>query len=74
MKNNMQRLEEIERRIGPDKEMIVVWEDPDQEGVFYDKGQEEPDCKLITEEEIKAMSETGAVILRVVYDRSKKAL
>ena len=68
------RIKRLEQRMIPTGKFTVVWEDPDQEGVFYDKGQGEPDRKLITEEAIKTMSVPGAVILLVVYDRSKKAL
>jgi len=62
---NKQRLEELERRmISPDC-LTVVWEDPDQDGVYYDKPSYSPDRKKISAEELEALSADPGVIFKV---------
>ena len=70
---NKQRLKEIERKVKPAQDIRVVWEDPGQPGVFYDKDRGEPERKRLTEKNIKALgNEPGAVLIRVTYDQVKK--
>ena len=72
---NKKRLEEIEYRVRPDQKIIVIYEDPNIPGLFYDRQSNKPDRVLLTKEAIKALgAEPGAVILWVQYDRSGKSL
>ena len=66
---NKTRLDKLEQAARPNqKKNFVFWEDPDQEGVFYDRPWHEPNRKRISKEDFDRLAaEDPNNVLVVVY-------
>ena len=63
-----QRLKDIERRIKPAQKFTVIWEDPDQKGVFYNHPNYTPDRKRLSPEEVQRLRDDPGVLIEVSYE------
>ena len=74
-KNKITRLEDLEKRAKPKGKIVIIYEDPDQPDVFYDKQDNTPGRKIITDTDIKKLNrETpgGITVIKVAYDKKKE--
>ena len=63
---NKQRVDKLEQQIKPVKGFVVIYEDPDHQGVFYDKANPS-EGKLLTPEDIARIKAENEIVFKVVY-------
>ena len=60
------RLKQLEARMIPPGAFMVVWADPDQEGIYYDTPNSSPDRIIYTDKDLEPIREDPRDVLLVV--------
>jgi hypothetical protein len=63
---NKTRLSKLEARMIPPGAVMVVWADPDQEGIYYDTPNSGPDRKTYTDKDLDPIRNDPRDVLLVV--------
>jgi len=68
MANKNERLKKLEKHMIPPGAFMVLWEDPDKEGVYYDHPRGNPDRKQLSKAELDALrNDPDMTLFEVVY-------
>jgi len=65
--SNRQRLKRLEQKAAPQAEIMIIWEDPDKPGVFYDHPSNEPGRVQVDPDTLKARRGDNLNLVIVKY-------
>jgi hypothetical protein len=69
---NKKRLAKLEVSMIPPGAFMVVYADPDQEGIYYDSPHDGPDRKTYTDKDLEPIRSSPRDILFIVTREEKK--
>ena len=58
-----QRVEKLENKQRSENQPVVVWQDPDNDEIFYDHSYSNPDRKQLSVEEVEQLRQDNKMIV-----------
>ncbi len=67
MGNIKQRIEKLENKQKPENQPVVIWQDPNNDEIFYDHSYSNPDRKQLSREKLEQLRSQDNKLIVVQY-------